>query len=64
MIPAKARKWVYLVLVVGNVVVAALAPQYTELVVAIASALGFTLAAANITQPDDKESAGVRDRTP
>lgn len=47
LIPARARKWVYLTLAVALAVVTVLAPEYVDTVVQLAAVLGFTLAAGN-----------------
>lgn len=54
----RARAWVYLVLIVANVVVAFLAPPYAVLVTNLASALGLSLAAGNINGPTEDVTHG------
>ena len=54
----RARAWVYLVLVVANVVVAFFAPPYALLVTNLASALGLSLAAGNVPTNGSEDARG------
>ena len=53
----RARAWVYLVLVVANVVVTFFAPPYALLVTNLASALGLSLAAGNVPTNGGEDAA-------